>query len=438
MNLRTAAVLAVTALAALAAWPRFVATQTVQASVATPAPVVADYLQRDHLIAFYEDAVQRRPDQIVTRLLAAQYLQRFRESGDPGDLLRGERAARRSLALQPRFNAGAELTLASALASLHRFREALAHAQNARQIEPGSVGAAAQVAGALVELGRYDDAWRVLRSAGRATADETGLAAATARADEVTGKLAAARRSIELAMSATDSVIDSPAEARAWFHFRAGELAWSAGDGAAAERRFHEALGIFPRYQRAYNGLARLYWGERRWSEARDSAARGAALVPLPETLGYEADAQRALGEAAAARATEDAIAAIARLGRAGGINDRALAIYFADHRLRPGDAVAIARRDVAARDDVFAADALGWALLSAGRCTGARLAARKAVRAGTQDARLQYHAGVIAMECGDRAEAALRLRRALALNPHFHPFDAADARVRLAGLPGA
>ena len=211
MNLRTGAVLAATALVALAAWPRFVATHVAQASVATPAPVVADYLQRDRLIAFYEDAVRRRPDQIVTRLLASQYLQRFRETGDAGDLLRGEHIARQSLALQPRFNAGAEMTLASSLASLHRFREALAHAENARLIEPGSIAAAAQVASALVELGRYDEAAHVLRSARRASMDDAGLAAASARFDEVTGKLAAARRSIELATIVTDSIIDSPA-----------------------------------------------------------------------------------------------------------------------------------------------------------------------------------------------------------------------------------
>jgi tetratricopeptide (TPR) repeat protein len=435
MNLRTAAVLAVTALAALAAWPRFVATHVAQASVTTPAPVVADYLQRDRLISFYEDAVQRRPDQIVTRLLAAQYLQRFRETGDPADLLRGRNLAQRSLALQPRFNAGAELTLASSLASLHRFREALAHAENARRIEPFGVAAAAQAASALVELGRYGDAAQLLRSVRRTPLDDAGLAAVTARFDEVTGRLAAARGSIERATIDSDSIIDNPAESRAWFHFRAGELAWSAGDGESAERQFHEALAIFPRYQRAYNGLARLYWSERRWPEARDAAARGAELVPLPETLGYEADAQRALGDAAAARATGDAIVAIARIGNAGGINDRALAIYFADHRLRPDEAVAIARRDVAVRDDVFAEDALGWALLRAGRCAGARVAAKAAVRAGTQDARLQYHAGIIAMECGESSEAARRLRLALELNPQFHPFDADDARRRLARL---
>jgi Flp pilus assembly protein TadD len=81
----------------------------------------------------------------------------------------------------------------------------------------------------------------------------------------------------------------------------------------------------------------------------------------------------------------------------------------------------------------VLAEDTLAWALARSGRWAQARAAARKAVRETTPDARLQYHAGVIALESGDRAEAARRL--ALALNPRFHPVDADDARERLARL---
>ena len=436
MSPRSLVVLAALALAGLAAWPSFVATREAQASAGpTPAPVLADYAQRDRLVSFYEGAVRRHPDQIVTRLLASHYLQRYRETGDAGDLVRGERAAEQSLALQPRSNVGGEMTLAAALTSLHRFRAGLVHARRALDIEPGNPATVAQVASTDVELGWYDDANRLLRASHPERETSVAIDTASARYDEVTGNLTAARRSIDRALAQTDSVMDNPAESRAWFHFRAGELAWTAGDGGTAERRFREALTIFPNYARAWNGLARLYWGERRWAETRDAASRAARLVPLPETLSYEADAQRALGEAATAQATDDLIDAIARIGNARGLNDRALAMYFADRGRRLGDAVAIARRDVAARDDVLAEDTLAWALARSGRWPQARDAARKAVRRNTQDARLQYHAGVIAMACGDRAEAALRLRTALDLNPHFHPAYADDARARLARL---
>jgi tetratricopeptide (TPR) repeat protein len=433
---RSVMVLAAFALVGVAAWPSFVATREAQASAEpTPAPVLADYAQRDRLVAFYEDAVRRHPDQIVTRMLASQYLQRFRETGDAGDLLRGQHTAEQSLALQPRFNVSAEMTLASSLVSLHRFRDGLLHARRALEIEPGNPAAVAQVASTDVELGRYDEANALLRAAHAGSEPNATLDTVSARYDELTGNLATARRSIDRVLAQIDSVMDSPAESRAWYHFRAGELAWAAGDGATAERRFREALDLFPNSARAWNGLARLYWGERRWAETLDAATRAAKLVPLPETLGYAADAQRALGDATAAHATDDLIDAIARIGNAGRLNDRGLAMYFADHGRRLDAGVAIARRDVAARDDVLAEDTLAWALARAGRLAEASGAARRALRLNTQDARLHYHAGVIAMESGNRAEAERHLRAALDLNPRFDPVEAGDARTRLARL---
>jgi tetratricopeptide (TPR) repeat protein len=397
--------------------------------VATPAPVLPDYLYRDHLVGLYEGNARHNPDQITTRMLASQYLMRYRESGDVTDLLRAEHVAQESLALQPRFNMAGEMTMASAQLALHRFHDALTHARNAMQIEQWNTAAIAQAAGIETELGNYGEADRLLRSARPGPTTDIGLYTARSRYDEITGNVAEARRLIDRAMVYMDSVIDNPAEARAWYHFRAGELAWSAGDVDSAELRFREALDIFPNYARAYNGLARLYWGQRRWKETLEAATRAADLVPLPETLGYKADAQRALGDEHGARVTQDLIVAIERIGNARGLNDRALAVYYSEHSMRLADAVAIARRDVALRDDVFAEDTLAWALAQFGRWQAAAAAERKAVRFDTEDARLQYHAGIIALHQGNDVEAKKRLLRALDLNAQFHPYYADDAR---------
>jgi Tfp pilus assembly protein PilF len=55
------------------------------------------------------------------------------------------------------------------------------------------------------------------------------------------------------------------------------------------------------------------------------------------------------------------------------------------------------------------------------------------ALRYGTQNALLEYHAGVIAAHFADRPSAKAHLERALALNATFHPAFADDARARLA-----
>ena len=102
---------------------------------------------------------------------------------------------------------------------------------------------------------------------------------------------------------------------------------------------------------------------------------------------------------------------------------------------MRAADALAIARRDVAARDDVFAEDTLAWALAQSGLWREAQIHADKAVALDTEDARLQYHAGVIDLHNGQTEQARARLKRALDINAQFHPVYADDARRLLAQL---
>jgi tetratricopeptide (TPR) repeat protein len=428
------------ALAALAGWPSFVAqrstsTDAVAAVQFTPAPVTPDYLQRDRYVDFYERAVRRSPgDQIVSRMLASQYLMRYRERGDVGDLRRARVAARRSLTIQPRANFGAESALASVALALHQFRDAQRYDTDLVRMQPWNSGAVATLASTDMELGEYAAAASLLGRRPSPYPDAT-WESTLARYDELTGHLQAARAHIAHGMTLVDSVFDNPAEARAWYHFRAGELAFEAGDAPAAEGDLRSALTIFPNGAKAYNALARLYCAEHRWRDALDAAEHGAELIPLPETLGYKADAQRALGDREGARETDDLIRAVERIGNANGINDRAIAIYESEHGERLDDAVRIARRDLAARDDVFAEDTLAWALAMDGRWSEARPHAVRAVAFGIEDSRVQYHAGMIALHTFHAAEARDRLERALAVNPHFHPVYADAARGQLGSL---
>ncbi|MBD5606637.1 MAG: hypothetical protein IAI48_16330, partial [Candidatus Eremiobacteraeota bacterium] len=152
-------------------------------------------------------------------------------------------------------------------------------------------------------------------------------------------------------------------------------------------------------------------------------------------TLGYEADAQRALGDTAGAARTDDLIRTVERIGNTQHISDRLLAIYYSEHKLHVADAYRIAKNELLARDDIFTEDTVAWAAAMDGRWDEARDHERKALRFDTENSLLQYHAGMIALHFGDRSEAKARLQRALALNPSFHPFYAGDARAQLARL---
>jgi tetratricopeptide (TPR) repeat protein len=262
---------------------------------------------------------------------------------------------------------------------------------------------------------------------------------ALARYDELTAHLAEGRNLLHTAMVDYDArYVEASAQARAWYHFRLGEMAFESGDTDEAIADERRAIEMFPSYSAAYTALARFELAARRPREALAAAGRAAEIAPLPETLGYKADAQRALGDLDGAAKTSDLIGAIEQIGNAYHVNDRLIAIYYSEHGMRADDAYRIARREIAVRgDEIYAQDTLAWAAAMDGKWAEARQAIAKAVRFDTEDPRLQFHAGMIALHFANVAEAKRRLSRALALNPQFHPAYADQARATLAKISG-
>lgn len=417
------------------AWPILGSGNHATAARPTPVPVLPDYRYRNATIAFYEKRVRRdKEDQISARLLAGQYMQRYREQGDIDDIRRAIVSAKRALILQPQNSSTTDDVLASANTALHRFTTALQYEQ-AAMYNPDDWNGAAQAASLQMELGRYEDAQRILDRLHKFNPKPT-IDAVQARHDELTGHLGQARTLIDRGALQMDSVIDNSAQGRAWFHYRAGELAFSGGDVDAAKQDERDALGMFPNFAQAYNSLARFCWATHDWNCTLDAATKGANIVPLPETLGYKADAQRATGDRAGAAQTDSLIFAIERIGNAYHVSDRLLAIYYSEHGIRLDDALKIARREVKIRgDEIYAQDTLAWAAAMDSHWDEARIAMNKAIRYDSEDPRIQFHAGMIASHFGDKESARKHLQRAIALNSQFHPVYADEARSELAKL---
>jgi len=430
------AVVAFVAAAALgAAWPWFATHQTQSTGLAS-APVSTDYLHRDRFITFYEDQVTRDPtDQITRRVLASEYLQRFRETGDLNDVTRAHAMAVRSLALQPQGNVQALGVIAASDIAFHQFPAALAAERASLAGYPSDESARAQIASILMELGRYREAAGALASPAGPDPNPTWMSI-RARYNELTGGLSEARVEMAQATDIVDRMMSIPAYTRSWYHVRDAQLAFEAGDAQTANSQFVEALRIFPDNAMALLFQAKVYRAHHDWQRSLESATRSAELYPLPQALGYQADAQRALGDENGARKTDALIRAEQRLFNVQGINDRLLAMYYAEHREHLGDALAEARADVAKRgNEIYADDTLAWVLAATGRWRAARAFAERATRYETEDPELQYHAGIIAWHTGHRDEAQRRLRAALAADPQFHPFYADDARRVLASF---
>ncbi len=256
------------------------------AASATPVPVSTDYRQRNAAVAFYEAQVRIDPDdQITRRVLAGEYLQRFRENGDFNDVTRAIEMARRSLRLQPYRNVGALNVLASGDLALHRFNSALAEERAAAAAAPFDDDARAQIASILMELGRYEQAGRILASPRDRDPNPTWMSI-RARYDELTGNLAGARVQMAQATALIDASVTVPAYTRSWYHLRDAQLAFEAGDG----RRGSLAVrAIAARLSRQRDGAA---LSSEVLSRARRLAARARIRQAQRRTLSVAAGAR--------------------------------------------------------------------------------------------------------------------------------------------------
>ena len=90
-------------------------------------------------VAFWERRVAQDPEGFIElRELASAYLARQRETGDVADAVKAEDAARRSLKIMDRRNAGAWIRLGRSLLAQHRFAEALDAARSAAALDPSA------------------------------------------------------------------------------------------------------------------------------------------------------------------------------------------------------------------------------------------------------------------------------------------------------------
>ena len=73
-------------------------------------------------------------------------------------------------------------------------------------------------------------------------------------------------------------------------------------------------------------------------------------------------------------------------------------------------------------RQDIFTHDALAWALATNGNLVEARSESKQALKYNTIDARLLFHAGVIALKSGDQREAKSQFLKAKSVEQMLAP----------------
>jgi tetratricopeptide (TPR) repeat protein len=341
------------------------------------------------------------------------FVAKARESFDPGFYKLAEQCARCIEKRNPQ-SQEAMLLRAHVLQNLHRFKES--ETLSRRLVEQRGLSFDYGLLGdALMEQGKLNDAVEAYQQMMNLKPDLRAYARA-AHMRWLKGDLEGAVEAMQLAVSAASP---QDAESAAWVNTRLGFYEFQAGRVNEAEQRCALALSLQNDYPPTLLLKGKVLLAQSRFGEAVDALQRAVKLNPLPEYQWTLAEALRAAGKEKEASEVE------AQLCQHGaGSDPRTLALYLATRHESPETAVRLARTELDSRSDVFTHDALAWSLAATGKLIEARSEMQRALAEGTQDARLFFHAGIIASQAGQSADAARWFRKASELSQLLLPSE--------------
>jgi len=351
------------------------------------------------------------------------FVAKARESFDPGFYKLAEQCARCIEKQNPQ-SQEAMLLRAHVLQNLHRFKESETLArrlvqQRGLSFDYGLLG------DALMEQGKLGDAVEVYQRMMNLKPDLRAYARA-AHMRWLKGDLAGAIEAMQLAGSAATP---QDAESAAWVNTRLAFYEFQAGRVNEAEQRCALALSLQNNYPPTLLLQGRILLGQSRFGEAVDTLRNAVKLNPLPEYQWTLAEALRVAGKENEASGVE------VQLCQRGASSDpRTLALYLATRHESPETALRLARTELDSRSDVFSHDALAWSLAAAGNLTEAHSEMQRALVEGTQDARLFFHAGIIASQAGHSSDAERWLRQASDLSRLLLPSERNELQNAVAG----
>jgi tetratricopeptide (TPR) repeat protein len=374
----------------------------------------------DRDILLLQKILKQRPDPDLYYRLGDLYVQKGRQTGDITYFNLGGNSLREALKLQPDL-APAHRHLAFVMYSLHDFAGATAEARQAIKLDPDDSYAYGVLGDAQLETGEYPGAAETYN---RMVAINGDLYSYSRRSG-----LETIRGESDLAIADLNRAIDAgvragePPEAVAWAQYTLAQDFFLLGRLDDANRLGEASLKTFPNYHRAFAILGQVSAAELRLDRSADYYRRAIAVIPLPEYAAALADVYTKMGRQRDAELQRQLVEFIARLNVLNQVlYNRVLVDYYADHDMNHKQAVELAAGEYAIRRDVYGEDALAWALYRDGQAAAALPHIIAALRFRTVDARLYFHAGLIYQAVGQTDKARLRLRQALAINPHFQP----------------
>jgi tetratricopeptide (TPR) repeat protein len=387
-------------------------------------------------IGFLLDRVKHDPDDfLVQNMVASAMLLRVRETGNADYLERAKSAAAMSLAtLPPERNPGGLSARARAEMAEHDFVKAREDGLHLTKIHPEELNSWGVLTDALLELGAYEKAAAAIQEMRKLGSDTAETEIRIGRLLFLEGDTKEANKHLFRALAFTRNIPVPPRETTAWCLWQLGEMAFSTGDYTTAERYYREALDTYPGYPQALASLGRVRAAQGDLPGAIQAHEEAVRRFPDPTFVAALGDLYHLAGREREAQIQYALVEQIGHLNALNGTRyNRQLAVFYSDHNLRTEEAYEDAVREYQERRDIYGADTLAWTALKAGKLAEAQQAIGEALRLSTHDARLLYHAGMIAAANGNRQLSRDYLKQSLALCPKFDPLQAPIARKALA-----
>lgn len=378
----------------------------------------AEYQKARAAVETYRKDIAASPDKFPPYIkLAEIYMQESRVSGQHHLYIPAAQGLLDAVLQKDSSNFEAVVLKASILMTLHQFDRARALAERAIAVNSYSALAYGILCDANVELGNYDDAVKACDRMISIRPDLRSYARVSYQR-ELHGDRAGALDAMKMAL---DAGVPGQ-ENRAWVAYNLGNLYLNGGHLDTAEHIFRAILEERPGYGFAMAGLAAIECARQNYPAAIEQLVKASQTTPEHLFIERLADIYLAMGQKESARTMEEKVLTTFAQHEQDGWNvDREYAQFCADHSIHLDEALIHARREIDRRpDNIDALQTYAWALLRNGRGTEAVPYIERAMRLDSNNAMLNYYAGMIYHAAGRSDLALKRLNAAVTTMPYM------------------
>lgn len=358
------------------------------------------------------DADPKNPDRYVA--LCNLYLQKIRETAETELYSKCSSLLDKAATIDAN-NSDVVATRAMVAYGQHDFKAGLTLAQKALQLNPDKVSHYGLVGDGQIELGQYEEATESIQTMVNKK-PELSAYNRVAYIRELYGDIDGAKTALATAVTSGSSFAENVAYSQT-------ELAklQMRTDLDKAKKSYEQALQVDPRYSPAVEGLGKIAFAKGDYDAAQKYFQQALDILPLAQYATDLGDVFTRQGNDT--KAQQQYLLALLALNESakGGVNvDYEQSVYLSQRGNEPAKAVALARKVLAARPNIFSADALAWALFHDGKYEEAQDNINSALRLGENEPVILYHAGRIAEKLGQREQAIRYLNKAKRYDNHF------------------